>query len=451
MMDRRVSGRIRKAVDYDEMAKGTYKRREYQISGKEIVEKIVIELCNNVVKEEICQISIKEELLQDSEIMTCENSIKQEPSDNIRINDPLDIHNNVFIDKICQISIKKELLDDSEIMNFENSIKQEPFDNKRIDDPLDIHGFKFNPIVHGGINKYENTFIENVHEGNESNNCEITSSMPSTLQKWMCYPCDKSYNQKSGLKHHNERYHNICAKCDKTFQSKSKHYQISHTKRPRIECKYCELSFNNKKLYDAHLKKSHVSQKNWFKCRVCKEVLKGKKSRISHEEKVHGHLKQTCEMCNEVCLNTNFLSKHIANKHCTVNDNDKFVCCYCKKEISFSSCRGLVYHIMREHFNQHPHPCNQCKKGFSTNHKLSVHIQSVHKDERKYHCKNCDKTFIKAICLKRHVKNIHEESENLECDECGKICKNKTILNIHLKVAHHSNIRIVCRHCGSIH
>ena len=124
MMDRRVSGRIRKAVDYVKMAKGTYKLGDYQISGKEIVEKIVIELCNNVVKEEICQISVKEE--------------------------------------ICQISIKEELLHDSEIMTCENSIKQEPFDNIRINDPLDIHEFKFDPTVHEGVNKYEN--IDNFYQ-----------------------------------------------------------------------------------------------------------------------------------------------------------------------------------------------------------------------------------------------------------------------------------------------
>ena len=153
--DKRVPRRMRKAVDYDKMAKGTYKRlhcdickklftnlktlyshknqEHKEILGQEIVETIVIELCNNVVKEEI---SIKDEIPCDSEISTSENSIKQESSDNSRINDLLDIP-------------EFELLNNHTIRYI---------------------------IGTDNVHEYENAIIEN----DESNNCDISPSMPST-------------------------------------------------------------------------------------------------------------------------------------------------------------------------------------------------------------------------------------------------------------------------------
>ena len=401
-----------------------------------------IGICNRAVIEEICEISIKEELSYDAET----------------VNETL---------------IKEEISSDTE--NIEYSIKQEPSYNDEINDPVTIQEFKFDSYVNEGVKEYENYFMEKVYGDKKSVfvvkeepevNIKIETDpldyhhypeyvkikeqenkrtdLEKTTNLWICYPCNKSFNSNQCLKKHSERCHNTCAKCGKIFQSKSEHYKISHK---RFECKHCELSFSYKKLHAAHLKESHTSYKlHWSRCRVCKEILKSKKSRISHEEKEHGHLKQTCEMCNEVCLNMHFLSKHTANKHCTVNNNGKFECCYCKKE---HSSRTLIYHIMNKHFNQHSHPCNQCDKGFNSKRVLEEHVQAAHNDVRNYHCKNCTKTFKILKCLQIHNRNVHEESKNIECNECGKIFRNKHYLNSHQNAVHRSKIKIICDDCGN--
>ena len=82
-----------------------------------------------------------------------------------------------------------------------------------------------------------------------------------------------------------------------------------------------------------------------------------------HEEKVHGHLKQTCDICNEVCLSIRLLASHVAKIHCIKDSKGRYVCTYCSVS-KRKEYRALSYHIMNKHFDQPNYRCNKCNKGF---------------------------------------------------------------------------------------
>ena len=214
-----------------------------------------------------------------------------------------------------------------------------------------------------------------------------------------CSLCGKVLSAKSKLKLHMQAIHKKCAKCDKTFVNKDKHYEKFHSEQ---KCKFCEFICKEKSQLQAHLKEIHnkegPSNNNKPKkqgpnnCRICNEEFDSKENQTEHEEKEHSHLKQTCEMCNEVCLTIHFLTRHIVNKHCTKNTEGKIMCYYCSKDYSGNGL--LVYHIMNRHFNQPLHPCSVCGKGFDTQSTLKLHMEARHGTQgRTYQCEKCPKTF----------------------------------------------------------
>ena len=265
-------------------------------------------------------------------------------------------------------------------------------------------------------------------------------------KKFECSLCGKVTSTNGKLKLHMQTIHKKCAKCGKTFVDKEKHYQKFHSE---LKCKFCEFICKDNATLKVHLKEKHNKNMGWSNCRICNEVLKSKKSRMEHEEQEHSHLKQTCEICNEVCLSIHFLTKHIVNKHCTNNPEGKIMCYYCNKDYSGSGL--LVYHILNRHFNQPLHPCSVCGKGFDTKSTLKIHMQARHNVERNYQCDKCPKTFKTLTSLNIHSKNMHKESENLECKDCGKLFRNKMFLRNHQLSKHSENTtktKIVCDDCG---
>ena len=262
----------------------------------------------------------------------------------------------------------------------------------------------------------------------------------------VCNLCHKVFTTKYNLKSHMQSFHKKCAKCDKTFKNKNKHYEKWHSE---LKCKFCEFICKNDLLLKAHIKENHNKGKNSYICQICNEVFISIKSRKEHEAKGHDHLKQTCEICNEVCPSIHFLSKHIVNKHCTNNSDGRILCYYCNKDYSGSGL--LVCHILNKHFNQPMYPCSECGKGFNTKNVLKIHIQGKHSEERNYHCDKCPKTFKTLTSLQTHGKNVHEESKNLECKDCGEFFKNKHYLRTHHLCKHagyFKKVKFVCDDCG---
>ena len=222
-------------------------------------------------------------------------------------------------------------------------------------------------------------------------------------------------------------------------------------------CKECNKSFKNTKSLRNHVRNIHSNHKNsyniklegWRKCQICNEFVQSDEILLKHQEKVHGHLKQTCEFCKEVCLTMKILAVHIANKHCTRIPEKGYVCIYCNS-VTKKRASKVGYHILNKHFNQPLYECNLCGKGFDEKNGLVSHMKYIHTTEKLFQCDKCAKNFKTVDLLVSHVKNMHEEQETATCRECNKNFKNEKTLRDHFRNMHSGaeRTRYMCDDCG---
>ena len=325
----------------------------------------------------------------------------------------------------------------NEAKKYVKIIKEEPLE-ENIKIEVDPYYENFN------INDKLDDF--NAYDLEEPKEEQINLGNPSS--KTECDMCSDTFATNHSLKMHCQSFHKKCAKCDKTFVNKDKHYKKWHSK---MECKHCEFECKDHKQLKQHMKDNHtaiVKKRDLIRCRVCSEVMESKQLRLDHEENVHGHLKQNCEICNEVCLTLNFLSSHIANKHCTITPDQKFTCLYCNT-VKKSSARLLGYHILNKHFNQPRFSCSLCDKGFDEKNCLVSHMKYNHTTEKLFQCDKCAKNFKTVGLLNSHVKNMHEEQKEATCKECNKTFKNKCYLRNHIRNQHSGQRnKFMCDDCG---
>ena len=119
--------------------------------------------------------------------------------------------------------------------------------------------------------------VEEKKRGRKGEEKPLKSSKKSL--KWVCADCNDSFTTKQSLKNHCQIYHKKCAKCDKTFVDKDKHYEVWHSK---VECKHCEYICENKNQMKVHMKEKH---KSFFsrqlglgstRCRICNDEFESK-------------------------------------------------------------------------------------------------------------------------------------------------------------------------------
>lgn len=188
---------------------------------------------------------------------------------------------------------------------------------------------------------------------NENSLNEHTRRVHSGAQnKWKCEMCHVTFNLKAKDKH-SKLIHKQCDNCDKLYVNRYKHYERWHSKGDT--CWHCDFKSNDNKSLELHMKENHVNtpkmkQEGWKKCEICNEVIKSQDLLLEHQEKVHGHLKQTCEFCKEVCLTIKNLAMHIAWKHCTVVADKGYLCLYCNS-VTKKRASKVGYHILDEHIS----------------------------------------------------------------------------------------------------
>jgi uncharacterized Zn-finger protein len=143
-----------------------------------------------------------------------------------------------------------------------------------------------------------------------------------------------------------------------------------------------------------------------FKCDICDQVCKNKKSLKSHKIVVHQN--QTRNFQCKICY-MRFKTRAHLNTHQLVHQ-DRKTCDICHKSIAASSYK---YHMK---------------------------LHELKKQEKKFECQVCQKKFYKKQLLISHNK-CHEKP--LECDLCGhrfgfKVSM-KRHLNKHLKTIYSIN------------
>ena len=80
--------------------------------------------------------------------------------------------------------------------------------------------------------------------------------------------------------------------------------------------------------------------------------------------------------CKKTCTNPTVLTNHLLNNHCRAK-RGTFRCSLCHR-ITSTDRNIMTYHIRSQHTGDKPHPCPDCKCGFSLEANLNTHCRVRH-------------------------------------------------------------------------
>ena len=168
-----------------------------------------------------------------------------------------------------------------------------------------------------------------------------------------------------------------------------------------------------------------------MECSLCKVVFKTQLSHTRHLNSCKS-AKLICSLCDQKLPNASELQKHIREEH----PGKLFVCTMNGCTFSFTSCKGLEYHMGNTHSGKEFN-CSPCKLSFDTAQELNEHKKSLdHKSRRKpVECRSCKKTYIGKYEAERHYKNscFFNPDWNVKCNICKKNSGPASELLGHLK------------------
>ncbi|XP_074053922.1 uncharacterized protein LOC141495917 isoform X2 [Macrotis lagotis] len=299
-----------------------------------------------------------------------------------------------------------------------------------------------------------------------SSNFVSHQSIPKLRKVFKCDKCSKSFRDSSDLFHH-QKIHSgekslkceveqvfshtsgpgqaqrikgkhICKDCNKSFNHRShlEHHQRLHTRERPYKCKECGKTFRWSSNFARH-RRIHGRTK-LYECQECGEEFIGMSQYIFHQR---GHFGKKCHITNR--YSRTFRNVSAFNKLRKVHTGEN---CYKCKECgkTFTRNRTLFDH-QRSHTGEKPYRCKDCGKTFTRNRTLLDH-QKIHTGEKPYRCKDCGKTFTRNRSLVEH-KRIHTGEKPYECVNCGKAFNRKSYLFLHERT-HNQKKPYKCNICG---
>ena len=195
--------------------------------------------------------------------------------------------------------------------------------------------------------------------------------------------------------------------------------------------------------------------KKRFKCPIwyrCYKVFRTQRGVDRHVSQNHKSEEKTCDFCQQVFPEVHSLTKHIVLTHCSKNEKDQFVCCYCQ-QFHRKFHRSVTQHIMYVHFEMKDvyFTCPTCEKVFEHKTFLATHIRVNHQNVKAHQCDKCPKVFATIGGLRSHIQCIHDPQSTMKCEKCDKTFGNKYRYHYHLK-QEHGNIekaKCICDLCGA--
>lgn len=235
-----------------------------------------------------------------------------------------------------------------------------------------------------------------------------TLSANAEEKPYQCLLCQKSFEQKnlyqSHLRSHGKEGEDPyrCNICGKTFAVPARltrHYR-THTGEKPYQCEYCSKSFSVKENLTVH-RRIHTEERP-YKCDVCGRAFE-------HSGKLHRHMRihtgerpHKCTVCSKTFIQSGQLVIHMR----THTGEKPYVCNACGK--GFTCSKQLKVHT-RTHTGEKPYTCDICGKSFGYNHVLKLH-QVAHYGEKVYKCTLCHETFGSKKTMEMHIKTHSDSS-----------------------------------------
>ncbi|XP_050676696.1 zinc finger protein 57-like isoform X19 [Leptidea sinapis] len=170
-----------------------------------------------------------------------------------------------------------------------------------------------------------------------------------------CKFCPKIFETLSKRQNHERSYHlcvdrlNKCWHCDERFSSnfrKQMHmlevHGIQQPAKEKVLCKICNKHYPNKNLYNKHIRRVHLGEKN-HKCKFCEKEFFVAKGLNDHLVSHTGEKKFQCYYCMKA-----FGRKSTLREHIRIHVNDKrFSCADCGQR--FTQKCSWRSHMLSKH------------------------------------------------------------------------------------------------------
>lgn len=107
--------------------------------------------------------------------------------------------------------------------------------------------------------------------------------------------------------------------CTKTYLRRhalNYHLKLAHCEEPKFVCTICDIAFKSPHMFYSHRRRIHAAP-NAFKCKYCSAKFKGIPEVTKHESlhKPNNEVLITCELCDNVYLNSSLLINHLKDEH----------------------------------------------------------------------------------------------------------------------------------------
>ncbi|XP_037050161.1 zinc finger protein 808-like isoform X1 [Bradysia coprophila] len=270
--------------------------------------------------------------------------------------------------------------------------------------------------------------------------------------------CDKSYSSAPSFRMHacvdgrrpQDMLNTSCSQCNKRFFNKfelNRHVKRTHVTKPdNFRCNDCGRGFLYR-YWDSYI--LHVAQKCAkliiYECDYCARLLPSKAKLMEHFAGVHGidntTKKLDCPKCTKFFFTKNSLNYHMKKLHIDLK------CTYCNLTLKSKSGRNLhqKHCIPKKTFEKYSqnngtvagdpnggssHACEICKCSFISKANLLEHQTEVHVEKNfaiqddnmsipQHSCSTCNLTFATALTLAKHRKRMHKNRKHFKCPTCN--------------------------------
>ncbi|KAI5634306.1 hypothetical protein NE865_12987 [Phthorimaea operculella] len=257
-----------------------------------------------------------------------------------------------------------------------------------------------------------------------------------------CEKCVKGFVMRTPYENHiklhdKSRGDNECDICKQRFKTVNqleKHFRY-HVERYR--CSACEETRNCYMSLKDHYLRKHGDGRCQYNCPVCFMQFRFRSSLQKHKSDHHSRRGRVqCRYCDKTFASDSAIGYHLKFNHTREESANlkRHKCVECGR--SFKLLQNLKAHMVT-HSNVRSHYCVECDKSFKTRTALNLHFRTVvaHNQSDRQHylfaCPQCDKRFPHKKALARHTSSVHSNL-TLQCNQCGKTFKNKKNLRVHI-------------------